>query len=189
MAQDRSFRSFDLWITDPYETFESSEMLNADVEAVTGIHVTSRGGRKEPNVPEFAGRRDLVNSAATVGFRLDNKELYDDDTAANFFFCGGATAPKDKFFIIQDRNGNEQPQPVGNRQLVIRYTNAPEAAKKWEAAARAAWDEMVRLGFYANTTGVKSKEQISLEATIATGPLKFVPYRVVVTLAVLLKKV
>jgi hypothetical protein len=126
MAQQRSIRTFQLSVTDPYARLELREQLGVDVAAVRGLQLFSRQ------------RRDLIFDAARVGLGLAGKEVYPDNTGAHLFAFGGGLAPKDKFWVFQDRDGHEQPLPVGNRQLVLAYTNAPTPEAAAVAAAQRA---------------------------------------------------
>jgi hypothetical protein len=126
MAQQRSIRTFQLSVTHPYARLELHEQLGTDVAAVRGLQLFSRQ------------RQDLVWASARVGLGLAGEEVYPDNTGAHLFAFSGGLAPKDKFWVFQDRDGHEQPLPVGNRQLVLTYTNAPAAQPAGATAAQVA---------------------------------------------------
>lgn len=114
MAQDRTIITFDLKVKDRNHTFELTKLFPSNVDAVIGIALSCG----------HAAMRGQFFNFGKVGFRLNNQELFPDNTHTQFFMCHPDVPPAQKMWLLLDRNDNPSPEPVGKAPFEMRLIHA-----------------------------------------------------------------
>lgn len=118
MPTQTSIRTFPLHISTPGQprSFVLSEQLGKDVLFIQAFALHGK-------------RRDIMSDQATVGLRLDNEVLLEEDTNACFFVFSANGGQRDKFYYFRDRHEKLTAEAVRNGRLVFTYSHNPTASE------------------------------------------------------------